>query len=684
MKNNDKNYDAIPLQKFSKKKITPKVNINSKREYKNILLCPLNKHDAVNSIDILDDVIIYGTIMGNVYLCRIDKNNLIPKTKKQINTDLNFYDINKEINTKNMNDDSSSSKISCIKLDKNYNNKSLSNNNSIYKINKIENNPDKNKNCYDSDIVPTTRTVYNKFLNHELNTKRKILNKINKNILENKNSQSDQSIFNNQNQKSLISQSNNSKVSNNITPLPQIVQLVTNANENIPCLNFDTKDRINVAIGDSDIIRFENLTNFNFENEDESYYYTQIKNYQSENDHIKYCEGAICLMSNNHFLLLFSPLIDYSSFINYNKYSYINKTITTYDIIKGEIEMYNFLVPFDFDGDRFLYLEYISESIRRICVYHTLSQIGPIIFKMDKSFGHVSFMKFISLNRIVICRKNKLCEIRDINDNFKLIETWEHIGEEIISMNVYIKGTKNEDEKEKFENSLMDLSYKKNKENNDNIEYFDTSYKRNKKTKSKNKLSLNENSYGFNTKIHLKKFLSEKDKINNSTYRDLIGLNLKNQLKSHEKKDDEIAIYNNKNKFNSGKEKENLTNEFNINKKNLDILTNNNEYNYIQSRKEFLDKKSKISYYINQKLDHTDKCIEEDAYIITLDKNGNFNKYHNGKIKTLFNLYDIKNIDQNYKDEEFFSLGFPYFIIMNNKYYAISTDHGIFVLSNKY
>ena len=71
-------------------------------------------------------------------------------------------------------------------------------------------------------------------------------------------------------------------------------------------------------------------------------------------------------------------------------------------------------------------------------------------------------------------------------------------------------------------------------------------------------------------------------------------------------------------------------------------------------------------------------------YIITVYKNGNFNKYHDKEIKTIFNLYDIQNIEQNYKDEEFFSLGFPYFVVMNNRYYAISTDHGIFILSNKF
>ena len=65
------------------------------------------------------------------------------------------------------------------------------------------------------------------------------------------------------------------------------------------------------------------------------------------------------------------------------------------------------------------------------------------------------------------------------------------------------------------------------------------------------------------------------------------------------------------------------------------------------------------------------------------DLNGNFNLYHKNKNKTIFNLYNISNIDNKYKENEFFSMGFPYYVAMNSKYYAISTDHGIFVLSNK-
>ena len=669
MKNNDKNFDEILSEKPTKKINILKVNFNTKREYKNIFLCPINKHDVVNSMDILDDIIIYGTIMGNVYLCRVDKNNLMPKAKKGNITDLNIFDMKKEIKLKSKNEEPS--KISCIKLDAKSDNKS-NNDDSLYKANKNEIINDKNKHFYESDIIPTTRSIYNKLKSPELNTKKKLLNKI---LLENRNSLSEKSIFN---RSSIISQTHNSNASkNNLELLPQVVQLVTNASENIPCLSFDTKDRINVAIGDSDIIRFENLTNISCDDENENYYYTQIKNYPNENLHINYCESAICLMSKNNFLLLKVPLNDYGSTLYNDNYKYINKLTTTYEVIEGEINMYNFIVPFDFDGDRFLYLEYGQDNIRAICIYYTLMRSGPKKFKVNKAFGHISFMKFISLNKIIICRKNKICEIRDINEDFKMVKTWEHVGEEIIAMNVYIKGTK-EEEDEKFDNSVTDLSYKRYKDKNNNIEYVDTNYKKNKKLKNKNKMMYNDNIYGLNTKFHLKLFPNEKDKINNSTYRELMGFKLKKKLNSKEEKDNEIAIYNNK--YPEGKE--NLTNEVN-NKINLDILTNNNDYNYKQSYKEFIDRNKKISYLVHNKMDPTDKVIEDNVYIITVDKNGNFNKYHNGKIKTLFNLYDIKNIDQIYKDEEFFSLGFPYFVLMNNKYYAISTDHGIFVLSNK-
>ena len=181
---------------------------------------------------------------------------------------------------------------------------------------------------------------------------------------------------------------------------------------------------------------------------------------------------------------------------------------------------------------------------------------------------------------------------------------------------------------------------------------------------------MNDNIYGYDNKLNLKKLSNGRDKINNSTYRDLIGLNNKNQIKSRESKDKEISIYDKKN-YSKGKD---FPQELR-NKKTMDFLTIKNEYTHI--------KKSDKIYEIEQKLEQTEKSNDDDIYIITVDKNGNFNQYHNGKIKTIFNLYDIKNIEQKYKEEEFFSLGFPYFVIFNNKYIAISTDHGIFILNNE-
>ena len=198
---------------------------------------------------------------------------------------------------------------------------------------------------------------YNKIHNHEINTKRILL----KNIIQNKNNPSENSLIN---QNSLVSHTNNSEFSKDIKPLSQINQLITNANENIPCLSFDTKDKINVAVGDYEIFRFENLTNFSFNNENEKYYYTQIKNYQSENEHIRYCEGAICLIYNNTYLKLDAPLNDFCSPINLNNYTYTNKNLVTFEVIKGEIEIYNYLVSFDFDVGRFLFLDYESDIIR--------------------------------------------------------------------------------------------------------------------------------------------------------------------------------------------------------------------------------------------------------------------------------------------------------------------------------
>ena len=62
---------------------------------------------------------------------------------------------------------------------------------------------------------------------------------------------------------------------------------------------------------------------------------------------------------------------------------------------------------------------------------------------------------------------------------------------------------------------------------------------------------------------------------------------------------------------------------------------------------------------------------------------GNFNIFEDGIERTMFNIYEIDNIDKEYKDKEFFSIGFPYYITYNKDYYVIGTDHGAFVIEKE-
>ena len=66
--------------------------------------------------------------------------------------------------------------------------------------------------------------------------------------------------------------------------------------------------------------------------------------------------------------------------------------------------------------------------------------------------------------------------------------------------------------------------------------------------------------------------------------------------------------------------------------------------------------------------------------IITLDIDGNVNKYENESEEKLFNLYDIKGIEQDQKDKQLFNMGYVYYIKTDLNYFCISTDHGCYII----
>ena len=69
--------------------------------------------------------------------------------------------------------------------------------------------------------------------------------------------------------------------------------------------------------------------------------------------------------------------------------------------------------------------------------------------------------------------------------------------------------------------------------------------------------------------------------------------------------------------------------------------------------------------------------------IVTLDIYGNVNKYENNSEEKLFNLYEINGIHQDFKDKQFFDMGYMYFIKTDLNFFCITTDHGCFIIKKK-
>ena len=683
------------------------INIKDKQSeeyiYQNIFLCPLNNNDCVNSMDIFDDILIYGTIMGNVYLCRVDKNNL--NSKKIINKNsFKNLNINNSYKKETKNDIDKNTQIDEYEIKIKKNSDTIKND--ISKIPNIklkiidQNNCTNNNNNKSSLLKSNTRKENDnkeKEINIKINNK---LNESNKAVKEissiRKNTNENYHLRKNDDLISLKNNKNN--IINNTEDIiiyPQVTNLITNATENISCVAFESKDNVIISVGDLEIIKLEKISTFNINDINSKFDYTRIKNYTSEEQHIINCENTTCFLTSTNFLIINTFFEENDSPITMQQIPYKNKKMENLEVVKGNIDMFSFCVPFDFDGDKFLFLDYQTKLIRRICIYYTLSKEKPFIYKINKDFGHISHMKLLYNDRIFLCRNEIKCEIYKINDNFTLLEEWTHTGEEIIAVDIYMSGTKIS---QNFNNNNLNNLYNiyENNENNDNDKnqstrrVFDNEDKDQDKEKEKDK--DNEIKIKFNSRDHnhKKNIYIDINKSNHSSFRELQNFtsnkwNYKKQFKEENYFNDKYNS-NNKNNDKNNKEEIEIYNKYKSksrsNNKDYYLNSLDNEFFNLKSKNKENYLKLKTNEIINNNSDNLKNMVSDDDKLIiaTLDQNGNVNIYKNKKNSVIFNLYKIPNIEQRYKDEEFFSAGFPYFIIMNSIYFAISTDHGIFVI----
>ena len=408
--------------------------------------------------------------------------------------------------------------------------------------------------------------------------------------------------------------------------LPQTMNILELANENISCVNIYS-DILNIAVGDYEIIHINlnseiSTVTSNIEGGSFVKGNFKLKNYSNENEHIKYCETCTCMMTKDYFLKVNTEFGENGQHIVTKKFGYENKNLNTLETVTGVIDTTNYSVPFDFDGDKYLYVDYLSPTKRRLCVYYTLSfkDNQHITIDLNETYEHISHMKLMPRNNIFIVKGLNACEIIKIKQKgniayMKVIEAFTHIGAEVIATSMYVDGTK-------VSESNMNINHKEMLNNEGD--------KTDKSIRSDDN-NNNNNNQDIYAKLH------DKISVKSDSPLEMISNNSTNR-----------------NMFLKGG--------------NLD-----HEDNLI---------KAKMSDSFN-KTNNKSQSKYSNIHILTLDYEGNVNIYHNKTITTIFNIYSIANINEDLKDKQLFDMGFPYYVVFNNMYYAITTDHGLCVIQRQ-
>ena len=231
-------------------------------------------------------------------------------------------------------------------------------------------------------------------------------------------------------------------------------QLYELANENImgTSLENDINGKIvhYVAIGDETVVSI-------IEKDEEKNIETNtIYNYDEKDNHDTYCPNNFTLLWKNKALIInLYTNKEYDEEFETKNNSYILLTYEIEDKNKnlteeGSIEMSNYSVPFDFKDNIFLFLEHNPNEKRDISIYEfkesNKENKKKVLTTLDKNFGHISFLKILNKNLLLLVRNYNQIEIYNIENEFKKISSYNN-NYEINDIGFYeIKN--NEDEKE--------------------------------------------------------------------------------------------------------------------------------------------------------------------------------------------------------------------------------------------
>ena len=270
----------------------------------------------------------------------------------------------------------------------------------------------------------------------------------------------------------------------------QSMMLIENSEEEILNINFSSNNNnysndFYCCIGDKSILKYSikpYLLNNNYPIVTLT---STINNYTDESSHLKDCDNAIVYCCKEiYFMVAIEQLKKKPMILNTTDSNYIVKNIENMETIeKGTIKTTNYIVPFDFNGKYFILLQFFTVTERMLCSFNVFT-MKAWKYLLRQEFGLLNYCKFINDNKLFIVRKFNICEIRIMDDNFTLTETFNHLGDRVIGLDFFYKITKSV--KNVKNSKIIELNKKKDR---DEISETET-----KKFFNNNNLNSEENS----------------------------------------------------------------------------------------------------------------------------------------------------------------------------------------------
>jgi hypothetical protein len=222
-----------------------------------------------------------------------------------------------------------------------------------------------------------------------------------------------------------------------------------------------------VCVGDNKILSFNSVT----ENLNEIPKYEEISNYPNENEHFKQCEKCFTMLKNNYLVRTFIEFpneVKVPSCLFNTEFLYKNIQNLNSPENKGCLQMSNYCVPFDFDGERYVFIDFLEEKKRMFELYDIKADNFILNFEIEKfkeKIGHISLLQLLKNDTMFLVRDYNICEIRNFKSD--LLRSFNINGYEILAFDIFYE---DENNPESFIIYLLDLkcniirySYKNNK-----------------------------------------------------------------------------------------------------------------------------------------------------------------------------------------------------------------------------